>query len=173
MSWRGGASAVEMYALAKQFSLVPVTADKLPTNQCSCRALARPARCSSRLLPLSYQKQCRAAIRRTITTLATMAVGSSSSSRLPVIQQLSESTSVLSARAKGQENPGVAYRAGKSDTAALKLIRASCAGKGSHIREMLQIMIHAVRRASLCGFVWPIYTFLVERICQDMRRRKP
>jgi hypothetical protein len=42
-----------------------------------------------------------------------MAVGSSSSSRLPAIRQLSESTSVLAARAQGQENTGIADRARK------------------------------------------------------------
>jgi hypothetical protein len=54
-----------------------------------------------------------------------MALGSSSSSRLPVFRQLFESISVLAADTQGQENPGVAYRAGKSDTPWKPLLRIS------------------------------------------------
>ena len=112
MSSRGGVSAVDMYALAKHSPLV-LRRIFNSTGKTSCSNARAVFAAGSHHMP------------RWLWGLLRQA-------RLPQFGQHSEFTSVLAARAQGQENAGVGYKAGKSDTPLNKsfqiFLSASCSG---------------------------------------------
>jgi hypothetical protein len=194
VSSRGGVSAAEMYASAKQSPLIVSTAlrlAKLPefrypdleTKDCGGRRkICGPCLCplvagrsqpqpsaSFRAVPCrsrsSYRKaheNFRAPPRAVLPSCghprARMAWNLFLRASLPLPRQLSELSSVLAARSHGQENPGIGYRAGKTDTPRARRLVRICpiSAADSDGRRWAQERLR-----------WPLNTRRVNRISGD------